>query len=835
MWRPLTTQRGQGLSILAHPLRTLPIAVTVVLSVVLAGTTSLAQDASDDPWSGVEEIIVTSQGGAILETVVPTSSIAFDAEMLGAERIQSIGDIANFTPNLQINTPFAASNPVIFIRGVGLDDFNANSASAVAVYQDGVYMNSPAGQLFQFFDVKGVNVLRGPQAGPYRNAGAGAILIEANPPVHEHAASASFTYGNYFRREAEGFLNIPIVPDRVALRVSGTWAEHSGYTRNRCGGQPFNRPQIPRCNQPIPPFIGYQLGFPSPNPKNVNDADNWAARAQLLFDVPLPNSEMKWLFNIHGGQNSSLATQFQNRSFERSSQFEQLRPGLDRSRYQDTDGDPFAGDYNSIGNEDLDLFGGGLTGTWDFTNGHVIKSVSGFEFHDRETLQNSDGNDRNLLVVLFTDKAWQFSEDLTIESDWSESFRTTLGAYFIMENLVSFNVIDQPQNRNRTQTLDYRQHTRSFSTFGTLSWDLPHRFKFDGDVRYTQENKEFTNEARFIVQSNNCTANEIIVPWGSATACELAPANSGIEEDTFHGLSGSMSLTYDITDDETKSVYAKYSRGWKPGHFNGGAFLSRQLIEAVSPETIDAVEVGFRTEWFDGLVKFSGAAFYYDFVDMQVFQIESDGGVGPVPQLINAKGAQIFGAELDFEAEPIEGLTFRISAAFLETEYDKFESTISTTAPPRGDGTPGIVTIRPVDYTGNTMVGAPRWSMSASVQYEMPLDGGSRNFGVLTPRFSASFKDDVFFDVAEGRGVRDTPATPNLPTGTIGQDAYWVFNTSVTWSLPDDRLEIRGWVKNLADKAYRVQSFDLTDPSFNVVIDAYAPPRTMGITVTATY
>ena len=42
--------------------------------------------------------------------------------------------------------------PTFFIRGVGLNDYNANAASSVAVYQDEVYMNFPAGQLFQFFD-----------------------------------------------------------------------------------------------------------------------------------------------------------------------------------------------------------------------------------------------------------------------------------------------------------------------------------------------------------------------------------------------------------------------------------------------------------------------------------------------------------------------------------------------------------------------------------------------------------------------------------------------------------------------------------------------------------
>ena len=62
-------------------------------------------------------------------------------------------------------------------------------------------------------------------------------------------------------------------------------------------------------------------------------------------------------------------------------------------------------------------------------------SLSGFEWHKRETLENTDANPRNLLTTLYTDDAWQFSQDLRLESYWTDGLESSIGAYFIMEDL----------------------------------------------------------------------------------------------------------------------------------------------------------------------------------------------------------------------------------------------------------------------------------------------------------------------------------------------------------------------------------------------------------------
>ena len=66
--------------------------------------------------SDIEEILITGEKQNTLQDA-QTSSTSFSAGDLQALRIEDIADLADYTPNLEINTAFAASNPTIFIRG----------------------------------------------------------------------------------------------------------------------------------------------------------------------------------------------------------------------------------------------------------------------------------------------------------------------------------------------------------------------------------------------------------------------------------------------------------------------------------------------------------------------------------------------------------------------------------------------------------------------------------------------------------------------------------------------------------------------------------------------
>jgi outer membrane receptor protein involved in Fe transport len=126
------------------------------------------------PPQEIEVIRITGKTLAGIETEVPASVTQFNPEDLAALGAQDVSDVARFTPSLEINT-YSPTTPTFFIRGVGLNDFNANAAGAVAIYLDGVPINAPALQLGGLYDVENVEILRGPQGwGDDRNASSGA-------------------------------------------------------------------------------------------------------------------------------------------------------------------------------------------------------------------------------------------------------------------------------------------------------------------------------------------------------------------------------------------------------------------------------------------------------------------------------------------------------------------------------------------------------------------------------------------------------------------------------------------------------------------------------------
>jgi len=785
--------------------------------------------------ANIEEILIQGEASDFMVKDKTVSVISFDPGTLKVEGIRDIRDLSNFTPSLEIKSAFAASNPTIYIRGVGLDDFNANAATAVAIYQDGVYMQSPAGQLFQFYDVEGVQVLRGPQGTLYRNASAGAILIDSVKPSDEFTSYVETSYGNYNLTEVEGALGGPILPDVLSYRLSGTWSARDGITKNRCAadaGNP-NRDEVnPVCNQASshdPPrrFVDPQLE------DWTNNIDAWAARGQLLFTAPLRESAMEWLLNVHGGKNNSRAFQYQHRGVRLNSVTEEPTRigGTDSNGYKDRDGgDPFAGDYNIDGPEKIELWGVNLRGTWEFgDDAYELRSLTAYEWNDGFTLENTDAGPKKNLESQYFDSAWQFSQQLDLlghfwESDFGEG-DWTLGAFYLQEDLDVRNFFVQGGGANLDQV--YNQKMWNFAPYLLAEYRLQPGcepvscdFTLTGGVRYNLEHKDF-----------------------STTVAELATSGAppresldGEDDDLWTGVSGELTLAWNFT--EASSLYMKYSRGWKGGHFNGGATSIFDIVTGVDPETVDSYEAGLRSYWFDDRLKLNISGFYYDYRDLQVFIISATKLGYPIPKLVNATDALIYGVELDLQAEPITGLHVTFNAAWVESEYEQFVITIPDlirvpkdcrTCPPPDPI--NITVLRKFDYSGNELIASPRFSFSGSVAYEIPLPGeiAGAGLGVLTPRFSYSWKDELLFDACGGRGNRC-----NFDQGFFAQEAFWVLNAALIWNSENEGVSLTGWVRNLLDNHYKTQSFDYSR-GLGIIADAYADPRTYGFTVSISF
>src|SRR3546814_2690767 len=88
--------------------------------------------------------------------------------------------------------------------------------------------------LIPTFDISSVQVLKGPQGTLFgRNTNGGAVLAYTVAPTYDFEGYVEASYGNYDARELQGAINLPIVDDRIALRLAADLIKRDGVVENR--------------------------------------------------------------------------------------------------------------------------------------------------------------------------------------------------------------------------------------------------------------------------------------------------------------------------------------------------------------------------------------------------------------------------------------------------------------------------------------------------------------------------------------------------------------------------------------------------------------------------
>ncbi|MBY0399926.1 TonB-dependent receptor [Myxococcota bacterium] len=798
-------------------------------------------------------------GSSMVGSLTPTSTsvTAFDALKLESLGVSNVSDVAAFTPNLEIRTA-SSTTPTFFIRGVGLNDFTANAASAVAVYVDDAPRNLPAIQLGLLYDLEGIEVQKGPQGtGPGRNASAGAIRIVTKKPKGETEAMLKIGYGNFDMLDIEGVLEIPIVEDMLSIRTAFNRLTRDGIVTNGCAGFRADQivPNVSLCGeQPNPP--GAPPIVRAGLEKNLNNKDSWSSRTSLRL---LPGiDDMEWtlvghvdrvdqlgVVGQHLGTNSTLGGLDVKgyRQPEISREFDKIAAGYpfdtcsalpprDRNACRvrlnklaseelgknlatrPLDKLPFFGQYNTPGFERQTTGGGTLTGEWQIGN-VTVKNIAGFERYDRERLIDADYSPNQLFEFDIEDDAWQVTEDLRLGSEL-ESLPITwgAGAFYLQEELdYSQNTLTAGNEVDKVLQ-EFVQKTQSFGLFADISWDILDDLTLDAGIRYNWEAKRFEAEIfRGPQLEDQCQPG----PQGPKP-CQRT--------DTVDHPTGGVGLTYRF--DEQTSAFFKYSHGWKGLQYNArDGSVASEVTDVADPEVIDAFEFGMKGDWFDDRLSIDGALFWYAYQNYQVFVFTNDPKSPPVRIVINADNAMNFGAELSATVRPVEGLSADVRFGWLETKFLDFTNSVARPVP----GGSGSEFFRQVfDYNGNQLPNAPRFKASGGIEYVFDLN----RFGTLTPRYDVSWTDEVNFDPSGGRGAPNASGQQTLPNHSISQRAFALHTVTLRYSNPTDRLDLTLWVRNLTNEVYKTLSFDASGgPGF--VGNLLGDPRTYGVTVKLSY
>ena len=197
------------------------------------GSNSLVLAQAAAPRASVETVTVTSSklGGADVQSI-PISITALSQEQLTATQTAGGPDLVKQVPNLTFTkTNFTGYS--IQIRGIGTQAISVTTDPAVAVALNDIPFIRNHFFEQEFYDLGQAEVLRGPQGTLYgRNATAGVVNLITAKPTDQFEAVASGEIGNYHQKRFEGMINLPLVDDRLDVRLAGEWTKRQGYSFN---------------------------------------------------------------------------------------------------------------------------------------------------------------------------------------------------------------------------------------------------------------------------------------------------------------------------------------------------------------------------------------------------------------------------------------------------------------------------------------------------------------------------------------------------------------------------------------------------------------------------
>jgi iron complex outermembrane receptor protein len=185
--------------------------------------------ASSRSSNDTETVVVTAERRTENLMTTPVAASVLSGEDLQNRGALTINDLQFIAPSITIND---FGQGVDFdIRGIGKGEHNTQTPIGVVTYHDGVSTFPGYIAAEPFYDIKGVEVYRGPQ-GTFvgQNATGGAVFVNTNDPIigGNYDGYGQLQYGNYYNVEAQGAVNIPISDD-FAIRVAGYGMYRSSF------------------------------------------------------------------------------------------------------------------------------------------------------------------------------------------------------------------------------------------------------------------------------------------------------------------------------------------------------------------------------------------------------------------------------------------------------------------------------------------------------------------------------------------------------------------------------------------------------------------------------
>jgi iron complex outermembrane receptor protein len=418
---------------------------------------------------------------------------------------------------------------------------------------------------------------------------------------------------------------------------------------------------------------------------------------------------------------------------------------------------------------ELNVWGTGITATWDFEN-IIVRSIT--DYREVENRIHSDLDGSPLLILDqrsddFTQSQF-FQEVQFIGESKSGNIRWLGGVYYFdEEQQLPILVTLLP---GLGADLDFeRVVDQSVGAFGSATFDISDRLALTVGGRYTKEDKDFSALRQTLV-------------GGVVTFFEPGISAS------FTNFSPRATLDFQITDQTM--TYLTYSHGFKSGGFNTRAASAGQT-DSFDPEEVDNIEFGVKTRLASDTIQLNAAIFHMDYQDIQqqAFFVNTSGDL--VSSVVNAAEATVQGIEAELLFAPTDNLDISASIGYTDAGFDTF------------------VNVNAGDLSALILQDTPENTYNVGAAYTFDV---AANWTQKIPG-DYSHRSKMYFD-------RDNAEA-------IAEDGYSLINASVALISADEDIEFMIYGRNLGDEVHRVSGVNLL-ADFGYGLNYYGEPRVVG-------
>lgn len=752
-------------------IKTLSVLTTLLF---FLGVHALASAQNSEHSLLLEEIVVTATKREASMQDLAISVTAFSGEQMQALGFVDSTNLMEHTPGLNyLDFGGAPSASTFSIRGVAQNDFADHQETPNAVYVDGAYISFLGGLGMALFDMERAEVLRGPQGTLFgRNATGGLVHLISRRPTEEFEAHANATYGSYDTIRFDGAVSGPLA-ESVAGRIALSTNHNDGYIDNDLTGE------------------------------EVSETRNYSGRGQLLFT---PGDDLEILLSVRASidddakvghydselayadlatfdpslsvsQSSSGFTDAAHQAFCLGFYFSVVTDGQDCFGFTQPDDDPYSVSNNAPGFFDREYYG--ATGTIEkkFDNFRIV-SITDYQEIDKSYLEDSDSTPFTAGHFGTTQEADQVSQELRIEGE-TERLNWQAGFYYLSIDGDYFAEFDFTDSGAFTRST-YTSGTESYAFFGHTEYGLTDALTVTAGVRWTKDKKEA------VVFPDGC-----VNTFPGFDLCSLVFGAASVQLVGFDGdreddfVDFTVKLGWDMTVDTL--LYASFSRGNKGGGFNASAaMLADTTVFSFEPEELNAFEVGIKSSFAEGRVRFNAGGYYYDYQDHQAFTF-SRGGTA----IINVD-AEVAGFDAEMNWLPMDDLEILLGFAYNDAEGKDVPLGLGITR----DQELGIAP----EITFNGMI-RKSWTV-----YN----------GMLSIQLEGSYVDDRFFSIV------------NKPLENI--DNSFKTDLRIKYTDSSEQWSLTFFADNLFDEEIETYRFDETATN-GTVLRGLARPQWFGGTL----